>query len=897
MGRKLILLSLLSILALIAPPQIATSAPIISQPQPEDATPESPSFPPPYLSDADVADAPFGSPSPNVEGFLSPGEYARAHRLTFLTYGGLAEAFIFQNATTLFIAISSPNPAPYPTVTGGGTGPALQVFLDTNHDGGAVPQLDDFRLTLVKNGNSFENQGNGSSWGGNTPPVNWSGATQSFSWGWQGEFAIDFAKLGVMFAPSKVFGLALAEVWTPNWPLDYYWPRGGFYNTPSTWGKLLSSSEWTNFYWKPGAWQDYAPSGMPDISQRSSPNWAVQIDPQTTRWTHCGPVAAANSLWWFDSKFETPNHAPPVISDTYRLVRGMLPGNDDHDPINAINFVDLLANNYFGTNQGGIRGTSIISMTVGMNQYLRDRGLWDDYSVTLVAKPDFLWVADQVQRSEDVILLLGFWQNQPQEGWVRLGGHYVTVAGVQVADQGSLIAFSDPYLDARELGLSPGRVMTGTLITHVHPPPSQLIGLDPVHTDAGNVSHDAYPVIPTDSPGGTWGPYAVGLIQYVLPWVAGVNPHPVYQDYPMASGDFQVEVEFALAVSPFNWKRSGHWHPLTETWKPLIDYAPNGVPDFDQKQDSWGVPPGSPPPPQKYTFCGPVAAANSLWWYDTIYEPSPVFTSTLNDHYPLVSTYSSMPPFFDDHVPGNVDLPGTLWPPGGEFVEDLARRFNTDPNPIHAGTVITDVQTGLVNYLKSKRLDHHYTITQVQKPEFWWVAQEVERSEDVILLLGFWQNQPQQGWVRLGGHYVTVAGVDRKGGYIAFSDPWFDRIEQTWPFGGSAILPGFPVYTGRVANGAYIFPHAPIPGHNTLMHNDAGNVSHDIYRVQATLSPGGTWGPMYYALSWGQIENFWGQNGTTGTPTVTGDPITTEVEWAIAVSPARYLLLPIARKP
>jgi len=47
-------------------------------------------------------------------------------------------------------------------------------------------------------------------------------------------------------------------------------------------------------------------------------------------------------------------------------------------------------------------------------------------------------------------------------------------------------------------------------------------------------------------------------------------------------------------------------------YKPgYADYAPNGVPDFDQKQDAWTWPFTG-----QWTWCGPTAVANCLWWFD-----------------------------------------------------------------------------------------------------------------------------------------------------------------------------------------------------------------------------------------------------------------------------------------
>jgi uncharacterized repeat protein (TIGR01451 family) len=491
-----------------------------------------------YLNDGNTADAPYDNPpAPTVDGAITPGEYAGAHRLTFPTYGGTAEAFIVQDAITLYIAFDSPDTA---LSGGGGPGPAFQVFLDTLSDRASMPQADDYLLSINKSGISTEDSGTGSGWGG-PATGNWTAAVHLTTYGWQAKFAIGFAKLGITPPSTQTIGLGLAEVWTPARPHDWYWPAGADWLKPSSWGYLVSSSKWGAFYWKPGPWRDYAPSGMPDFDQ-----W--QKGP-----TYCGPYAAANSLWWFDSKFEPrpvgPSSGPPgtiPISDSYTLVRSYAPSTwDDHDPRNVISLTVELGQ-YFRTDMNPIGpGTNIYDMYSGLQRYLRDRGLWDDYIVTLVNKPGFRWIADEVMRSEDVVLLLGFWQEQPpgSGNWVRFSGHFVTVAGVSVITGSEHIALSDPAKDFAETA-GMGRVLSGTLLTHYPPHP----GPDPtIHNDAGNVSHDAHRVIPTGSPGGTWGPS--GYVSYTneITNFVGMNGGSAY----IGPGQpVQTEVEWAVTVSP-----------------------------------------------------------------------------------------------------------------------------------------------------------------------------------------------------------------------------------------------------------------------------------------------------------------------------------------------------------
>ena len=306
------------------------------------------------------------------------------------------------------------------------------------------------------------------------------------------------------------------------------------------------------------------------------------------------------------------------------------------------------------------------------------------------------------------------------------------------------------------------------------------------------------------------------------------------------------------------------------TWKSggWTDYAPSGMPDFDQRQDQWDYPPGS----GNWSYCGPLAVANCLWWFDSKMEPQPLPPPTINDNYPLLRSYN--PRQWDDHDPRNL----------APFVEDLAWRMDADAqrtgDPSHGpGTYTDDMYDAVLDYLTDHGLAENYEVKLVEKPTFEWVAAEVERCEDVILLMGFWTNQ-SGSWERLGGHFVTSAGVDSVNRLIAFSNPIKDSAESGWP--------------GRILNGTLI-PHAPIPGHDSSVHNDAGNISHDIYDTVSTDSPGGTWGPAQYVESYAAIQNFVGQNFPRDFPdrfrpkqqpqAYVDTVIQTEVESAIAISP------------
>lgn len=353
-------------------------------------------------------------------------------------------------------------------------------------------------------------------------------------------------------------------------------------------------------------------------------------------------------------------------------------------------------------------------------------------------------------------------------------------------------------------------------------------------------------------------------------------------------------------------------------WKPSYDdYAPNGMPDFDEKQDNWKKLESG-----NWTFCGPVAVANCFWWFDSKYNVPGGLPGDGIDQFPLVRDYlDNLAPWNvggikDDHDPWNVDHGGTLWSPPaiplppptsqpfvpgaqpqpsgispwGELVERLAWYLNTDGTQTgycqFSGTNITQMQHGIDMWLQSETLSVGHTLADtlyertIKKPSFAEVESLVEMCEDVILLLGFWYQDPpgSEQWLRCGGHYVTVAGVSSDSLKIAFSDPFFDDAEVGGP--------------GRVRNGQLI-PHTPIPGHPATVHNDAGNVSHDIYAVlKPSPSPGGLWCLPGYPVSStpGYCVDLSQQNVPDeflpmSTPWNGVSPIFTEVEYAVVISP------------
>ncbi len=167
-------------------------------------------------------------------------------------------------------------------------------------------------------------------------------------------------------------------------------------------------------------------------------------------------------------------------------------------------------------------------------------------------------------------------------------------------------------------------------------------------------------------------------------------------------------------------------------------------------------------------------------------------------------------------------------------------------------------------------------------PEFELVETLVEKCEDMILLLGFWWQDPTGQWWRNGGHWVTVAGINSEDFLIAFSDPFMDNAE----YGGR----------GRVGSGGYLNHNHPEWDHWT--HNDEGNVSHDVYEVIVDpISPGGLWEIVDYGVPYAPPDFIASRFFDANVPpefepmTMPFDPtrtLVTEVEYAIQVSPWDY---------
>lgn len=300
--------------------------------------------------------------------------------------------------------------------------------------------------------------------------------------------------------------------------------------------------------WLGGAgYNDYAPHGIPDFDQAP---YADRDDPLLAD----GPVAALNALWWLDSRFEPGSTPPPAQSDGHALLSA-LGAWDDHDARDVAPWVDQLAvaahTDGLGDSPGAWAGTRPGDLAAAVRERIEDAELGSRYAVALEQAPTFDLVRDHLGRSHGVVLLLGFWEHQP-DGWRRLGGHWVTGAGMDCYGA-PLLAISDPALDGAEIE-RPGEIMPTS--GHISP------HAESAHDDAAYLSHDIYRVWQQSQieAGGR-----CGLLEYMLSGDApatlvpeltpflGANAPADWDDIEADGyelGAVRVSIEYLLAIAP-----------------------------------------------------------------------------------------------------------------------------------------------------------------------------------------------------------------------------------------------------------------------------------------------------------------------------------------------------------
>ena len=204
--------------------------------------------------------------------------------------------------------------------------------------------------------------------------------------------------------------------------------------------ELPGSLDW---YWKP-PYSNYAPhipGGMPDFDQQQEqwktifpglngvldstplgddlvssdgfrigpgPNCYLDSDPtgdDEIDWSFSGPAAVANCFWWFDSKYADSTGTPGDGEDIFSLVADYGVG-DDHQKKNVRELIERLAVKMRTCNEGI---TNTDAMQDAIDEWFDDTGLSKIFEENTYEAPTFDFIEDEIERSQDVILKLGFW--------------------------------------------------------------------------------------------------------------------------------------------------------------------------------------------------------------------------------------------------------------------------------------------------------------------------------------------------------------------------------------------------------------------------------------------------------------------------------------------------------
>ncbi|UCH31592.1 MAG: hypothetical protein JSV05_08905 [Candidatus Bathyarchaeota archaeon] len=280
---------------------------------------------------------------------------------------------------------------------------------------------------------------------------------------------------------------------------------------------------------------------------------------------------------------------------------------------------------------------------------------------------------------------------------------------------------------------------------------------------------------------------------------------------------------------------------------PYPDYAPSGMPDFDQKQPGWGPGQGI------FTWCGPVASADSLWWLSAEYDYKTGFGFVPPPPTTLVTQLAFL--MDTDSQRTGLGHIGTKFGDVGTGISQWLQQFAVTPigdcdgdgdvddddiDIITAAWGATPVDPwwdmradveidGIINALDLNWATINYgavgdyNITTVEFPDFFWIEDEIYRCEDVVLFLEFWWFDGVAEWMPLFdnpsfeyGHFVTAAGVNSTTIELLIADPYQDAAEAGW-------IGDVPVF--------HPYPHA------STVHNDAQYVSHDAYGASPWMGP------------------------------------------------------------
>jgi len=328
--------------------------------------------------------------------------------------------------------------------------------------------------------------------------------------------------------------------------------------------------------------------------------------------------------------------------------------------------------------------------------------------------------------------------------------------------------------------------------------------------------------------------------------VGGLGALALPSSYEKIKIDRWDKIEGAISINNPKSYHNNEWF----YYSPYSNYAPSGVPDFDQKQNNW-----KDPIYNGWTFCGAVSVANILWYMDSSYSNPNGFPGDNEDLFPLVLDYNAQEipnpgPNMDDHNFNNVNDLTSVWSHeeeifGNELIERIA--WYVDTNGCRTGrdiwgTPLNSMYLGVSKWLEDvdlskyfelkikypKSINSHSFMPDENRISSYFIdnthgnlihSYDLLSTNSVILSsddLNFPSLASQiinGSYVVLGinsydedknvylSHWVSVAGVNIPNSQIALSDPYFDKVNPT---------------------------------NDATLHNDASIVSHDIFRVNTT---------------------------------------------------------------
>lgn len=187
-----------------------------------------------------------------------------------------------------------------------------------------------------------------------------------------------------------------------------------------------------------------------------------------------------------------------------------------------------------------------------------------------------------------------------------------------------------------------------------------------------------------------------------------------------------------------------------------------------------------------WNFCFLVSVSNCLWWLDSKYEDPTGIPGDGIDSFPLVQDYG----IGDDHSPENAPL----------LVCDMANLLGTAS--YNASFTFQDFDQRIQEWMTKKGIGDMFTFSYYRYPTYQLISEEISQDKPVMLYIAFYKKNDEL-YEFAGNHYVSCAGINTDEKKIAFSDPFLD-----------------------INN-----PNDIDDWNESTNHNNAENVSHDIYQI------------------------------------------------------------------